>query len=146
MIALALLGACARADREERADKPGMTEGERVTAAQGLSGKDAAVKAEVDRKLSSDTLTGSQRVSVEAHDGVVTLSGRVDQEPQRGKAEELAQQVDGVERVDNRIAVGAGPAAPPAGNVGGAVNAPPAGAPNAPPAGAAPAEGAAGGR
>lgn len=65
-----------------------------------LPRRDIQIKEEVLKALRWDT-----RISVEVRDGVVTLSGTVDSYAVRLLAQEAAQFVDGVFRIDNRIEV-----------------------------------------
>jgi len=66
-----------------------------------------ALAAQVEQKL--DAETGTVAVDVEADGTVVTLSGRVDNGLQKAKAEQLAGEVEGVERVENEIVIALGP-------------------------------------
>lgn len=64
---------------------------------------DQALAREVDDRLDQDTVTGMQTFVVTAHDGVVTLQGIVARDAIRFRAEAIAREVPGVERVENRI-------------------------------------------
>jgi hypothetical protein len=66
---------------------------------------DATIEAEVERKLGSDQETSAARIDVRATDGVVTLSGEVLEKDQSARAEDLAEDVEGVERVENHIVI-----------------------------------------
>lgn len=52
-----------------------------------------------------DDLTRLPRVSVATHDGIVTLSGAVLTDAEKGLAEELASEIPGVRGIDNTINV-----------------------------------------
>jgi len=67
---------------------------------------DRQLSTRVKQALSKDTQLRSTDVDVEANHGRVTLSGRVEQDSQRRKAEQLARKVKGVKKVENRIEVG----------------------------------------
>lgn len=70
------------------------------------SAEDSELVSQVREKLQGeDALAG---VGVQVRDGAVTLTGRVPSDADRRRAEDLASDVDGVERVDNRIQVAAG--------------------------------------
>ena len=85
-----------------------MTEGERVAAARG-AGADAAIESEVERKLGADQKTSALEIEVKTTDGVVTLSGKVSNEAEKEKAEQLAEDVEGVKRVDNNLVIASVP-------------------------------------
>jgi hyperosmotically inducible protein len=67
---------------------------------------DTAITASVKSQLATDielaTITG---IEVNTTNGVVTLSGQVSTDAEKRRAEEIAQNVDGVVRVTNSIAV-----------------------------------------
>lgn len=70
---------------------------------------DATIVAEVRDKLRGSGTPEANAIDVRANDGVVTLTGRVSSEDVKENAEELANDVDGVERVENRIVVAQAP-------------------------------------
>jgi BON domain len=72
---------------------------------------DAKVTAEIQSKFSQDSTLGSKQLSVEADNGVVTLSGSVDNDAQRQTAGQQAASVNGVKTVINNLQVAT--AAPP---------------------------------
>lgn len=72
---------------------------------------DAKVTAEIQSKFSQDSTLGSKQLSVEADNGVVTISGSVDNDAQRQTAGQQAATVNGVKTVINNLQVAA--AAPP---------------------------------
>lgn len=59
----------------------------------------------VKAKISAEPALATQTVNVSAKDGVVTLTGNVNTEPNKAKAEELAKSVDGVKSVTNSLMV-----------------------------------------
>ena len=66
---------------------------------------DAAVTASVKGKyLVDDTLKGLQ-ISVDTNQGVVTLTGSVQNEAAKALATQIAQGVEGVVRVDNQLTI-----------------------------------------
>jgi BON domain len=81
---------------------------------------DAKISSEVQGKFSQDSGLSSKQLTVQAHDGVVTLGGTVDNDAQREAASRQAASVDGVRTVVNNLLVGNGAtavaaaAAPPA--------------------------------
>ena len=66
---------------------------------------DAAITTKVKAKLLGDSLTEGLKVDVDTYRGVVQLSGFVDNEHQRVRADELAQSVPGVQMVRNDLIV-----------------------------------------
>ena len=67
---------------------------------------DAAITASVQGKLlTDDKLSNSSRISVDTDQSVVTLRGTVRSIEEKRRAEDLAQQVAGVTRVDNNISI-----------------------------------------
>jgi hyperosmotically inducible protein len=66
---------------------------------------DTAITTKVKSKLAADSETSAMKISVETKDGVVTLSGAVDKDTEKNKAEQLARNTDGVKRVANNIKV-----------------------------------------
>jgi osmotically-inducible protein OsmY len=73
----------------------------------GIDGRaDSDTEAAVLAALTDDDQLHASLVDVEARDGTVTLSGLVELEWQRDKAERVALEVGGVSRVVNRLRVG----------------------------------------
>ena len=66
---------------------------------------DAAITAKVKAALIGDPRTKARQVNVETRDGVVQLSGFVDNSEAKSTAEELARNVDNVKSVDNQLGV-----------------------------------------
>jgi osmotically-inducible protein OsmY len=57
-------------------------------------------------KIADDSEIGGQPIQVDAHNGVVVLTGKVSSDKFRAKAEKIAKKVKGVTGVDNKINVG----------------------------------------
>jgi len=75
--------------------------------------KDSQVTSEVQTKLRSDNNIPADAITVDAKNGVVTLSGTVADETQRQIAANDASQVDGVRTVVNNLVVGPAAAGEP---------------------------------
>jgi hypothetical protein len=78
---------------------------------------DGKISSEVQGRFGQDSGLASKQLTVQAHDGVVTLAGMVDNDAQREAASRQAASVDGVRTVVNNLLVGNGApvaAAPPA--------------------------------
>lgn len=67
---------------------------------------DATITSAVRARLAGDPELSPYRIGVSARDGVVTLTGRVEREAQRERAERLAGGIEGVKEVRNLIRVG----------------------------------------
>jgi hyperosmotically inducible protein len=67
---------------------------------------DASITAKVKSALAADATTNPLRVDVDTQEGVVRLSGTVEDPANRRRAEEVARNVEGVRRVVNDIQVG----------------------------------------
>jgi hyperosmotically inducible protein len=66
---------------------------------------DAAITMKVKTALAGDPRTKAHQVNVETREGVVQLSGFVDNSEAKSTAEELARAVDNVKSVDNELSV-----------------------------------------
>jgi hyperosmotically inducible periplasmic protein len=73
------------------------------TAGQNVD--DAALTTAVKTKLAADKLSSLTRVDVDTNNGTVSLNGVVESSDQKARAQELASQVNGVNRVINNIQV-----------------------------------------
>lgn len=71
---------------------------------------DAKITSDVQAKFSQDSGLSSKQLSVQAANGVVTLSGAVDNDAQRNAASQQAASVPGVKTVVNNLQVGPAPA------------------------------------
>jgi osmotically-inducible protein OsmY len=56
-------------------------------------------------KIADDSEIGGQAIQVDAHNGVVVLTGKVTNDKFRAKAEKIAKKVKGVTGVDNKLAI-----------------------------------------
>ena len=56
-------------------------------------------------KLADDADVGGQQIDVDAHQGAVTLKGKVRSDKQKSKAEKLAKKVKGVTSVINQLVI-----------------------------------------
>ncbi len=74
-------------------------------AQKGVKG-DGEIHDQVLIKLAGDQEVKGTGIDVEVKDGVVTLTGKVETDKIRSKAEKLAKKVKGVKSVDNKLAVG----------------------------------------
>jgi hyperosmotically inducible periplasmic protein len=72
---------------------------------------DAAITTSVKAKMAADPTVPMTKISVDTKDGVVTLTGEVDNDAAKQKAESIAKGVEGVKSVKNQLTVK--PAAPP---------------------------------
>jgi len=66
---------------------------------------DAATTSEIKAKLLADDIVPSRNVKVETTDGVVQLSGHVDNQAQSDRAESIAKAIEGVKSVKNDLTV-----------------------------------------
>jgi hyperosmotically inducible periplasmic protein len=73
------------------------------TAGQNVD--DATLTTSVKSKLAADKLSSLTRVDVDTNNGTVSLNGVVESSDQKARAQELASQVNGVNRVINNIQV-----------------------------------------
>lgn len=76
---------------------------QRRTAGEYLD--DQTINARVKTSLFGDEIVRGRSVSTTTYEGVVQLSGFVDSQTERDRAEELAWQVDGVREVINNIEI-----------------------------------------
>jgi hypothetical protein len=77
-----------------------------TTTAPAPSGTDdLTVQSSVDKKLADDTTLGTLGIIATVVEGKVTLTGTVNSEDLKSRAERLVKAVKGVKRVDNQIIV-----------------------------------------
>jgi osmotically-inducible protein OsmY len=83
-----------------------------VTGCQSLTGQstgeyvdDRTISTSVKAKLVADKAANLTRVDVDTTNRVVMLSGVVESSEQKNRAEQLAMQVNGVKKVENRLQV-----------------------------------------
>jgi osmotically-inducible protein OsmY len=77
----------------------------RDKAADAMPGTDPAITTTIQARFFGDEAIKARDVEVDTDEGVVTLSGTVESEAERARAVQLAQQVEGVTRVENEISV-----------------------------------------
>lgn len=75
------------------------------TSSVGGYAGDAATTSEIKAKLLADDIVPSRKVKVETTDGVVQLSGTVENQAQSERAEGIAKAIDGVKSVKNDLTV-----------------------------------------
>jgi hypothetical protein len=109
-VAALLLAACNPTDRQDAA-KSAKDAGGKVADATRSAGQsvmkatdDAAVTAKVKGSLIADEQIKSLKIDVDTKDGQVTLAGRVANDAQKARAEQLAMNVEGVKGVRNELA------------------------------------------
>jgi hypothetical protein len=73
---------------------------------------DAKISSDIQSKFGQDSGLFSKQLNVQSQNGVVTLSGNVDNDAQRDAAARQASSVSGVKEVVNNLQVGSAPAAP----------------------------------
>jgi len=56
-------------------------------------------------KIADDSEIGGQPIQVDAHNGVVVLTGKVSTEKLKAKAEKVAKKVKGVTGVENKLVI-----------------------------------------
>jgi len=66
---------------------------------------DATVTSNVKAKLAADSTLAGSTINVDTKDGVVTLSGTVNTDADKAKAEQLAKSAEGVKSVTNNLTV-----------------------------------------
>jgi hyperosmotically inducible protein len=98
-----LLGGCNR-DSDSTAPRTGGTADTGRAVAQAAD--DTGITAKVKTALIAESQLNSKSIGVDTQNGVVTLSGTVPERAQIDRAAQVAQAVEGVKRVDNRLTVG----------------------------------------
>ena len=66
---------------------------------------DDVIVDQVKVKIADDSEIGGQAIQVDAHNGVVVLTGKVTNDKFRSKAEKVAKKVKGVSAVDNKLVI-----------------------------------------
>jgi hyperosmotically inducible protein len=69
---------------------------------------DAGITASVKAKLADDPMVKARNIDVDVNQGVVTLTGKVQTEAERMRAEQIAQSASGVKSVTNNLEVAVG--------------------------------------
>jgi osmotically-inducible protein OsmY len=119
LAALVLLAACSTTQQDHTitidTGKPfgGVT----IPPQAEASFKDGLLIAAIKAKLAADDFDSATRVHVSVHDGVATLTGAARSAAQRAKDAQLAGQVKGVTRVEDRLGVSPSRDAKDAGDV-----------------------------
>ena len=91
----AAVAACSSNDEQNDMERAGANAGRVVD--------DSVITGKVKAALVADTTTKAHQISVETFQGVVQLSGFVDNAEARSRAGQLAKQVDGVKNVKNDL-------------------------------------------
>ncbi len=87
----------------------GATAGDKVATdprSVGTQTDDTTINAKVKLALLKDPVTKARKIEVDTVNGVVTLTGMVETEAERRRAEEVARRVAGVRAVRNNLMVG----------------------------------------
>jgi hyperosmotically inducible periplasmic protein len=78
----------------------------KTTTSPGRQVDDAAIKTSVKAKMAADVrLSTLTNIEVNSTNGVVTLSGQVENESDRAQAMRVARSVDGVVKVNNELQI-----------------------------------------
>lgn len=78
----------------------------KTTSSPGRQIDDAAIKTAVKAKMAADVrLSTLTNIEVNSTNGVVTLSGQVENESDRAQAVRVARSVDGVVKVNNELQI-----------------------------------------
>jgi len=77
-----------------------------AVAAEKAPVNDDVIYDNVRRRLASDQVVKGGALMVDVKDGVVTLSGMVEQEKQKDRATKLTKKVSGVKSVNNELQIG----------------------------------------
>jgi len=72
----------------------------------GQSVDDSVITTKVKSKLAADGDINPFNIDVDTRNGIVTLTGRVNNTTEKKEAEQIAIGTDGVQKVENRLAVG----------------------------------------
>ncbi|MEP6607846.1 MAG: BON domain-containing protein [Burkholderiaceae bacterium] len=97
-VAVIALGACTRSERQEV-----RTEAKQATNAAASTIDNAALTTKVKSALLADSQVKGTQINVDSSAGVVKLTGTVDTPAQVTRAVEVANGVQGVQRVENNL-------------------------------------------
>ncbi len=106
---LGVLAACSPSERQQAGDdarqaaNTARSETSKAVAGAERAMDDAAVTARVKSVLLADAQVKGTKIDVDTKAGVVTLQGNVSSPSEKSRAEQLAQQVDGVKEVHNNL-------------------------------------------
>jgi osmotically-inducible protein OsmY len=96
--------------KTEQATQKGLDKaGEKMESAASsvsLAMTDAAITTSINTALAKDAQLSALRIDVDTQDGKVNLSGKAPDETSKTRATTLAQGVEGVKSVENRLVVG----------------------------------------
>ena len=112
LLAAGALSACDRGE-QSRAGEPSAA-GEQSGTTQkkmdqaGAAMDDAAISTKVRAAIVAERDLSVFKIDVDTKQGVVMLTGTVDSEAQRTRAEDVARSVQGVQSVDNQLTVASG--------------------------------------
>ena len=101
-LAALVLAACDSTPRVDNSANPDATTAANTAA---RPRNDALITTEIQSKYFASPAVKAHRIDVDTNDGVVTLSGTVERDEERGAAEQIARGVNGVSRVDNRLTI-----------------------------------------
>jgi hyperosmotically inducible protein len=101
--AVLLITGCGGSENENAANRNAGANAN--AAAKGDGPSDARLTLEVKLALIADGRTSGFATDVDARDGIVTLSGKVDTEQAKTAADEVAKKIDGVKSVNNQLQV-----------------------------------------
>jgi len=106
---IALLAACSPSERQQasndarQATNTARNEVSNAASNAGRAVDDASLTARVKSVLLADNQVKGTKINVDTSNGVVTLGGNVESAREKARAEQLAQQVDGVKQVRNNL-------------------------------------------
>jgi osmotically-inducible protein OsmY len=104
-----LAAACSPSERQQasndtrQATNTASNEMSKAASGAARAVDDASVTARVKSVLLADAQVKGTKINVDTSNGVVTLGGSVDSASEKARAEQLAQQVDGVKQVHNNL-------------------------------------------
>ncbi|HXE81410.1 MAG TPA: BON domain-containing protein [Vicinamibacterales bacterium] len=110
--------------RDEEHARTGMPTGAARTAERGIqqagrTASNAWITTKIQAKYFADPIVKGRAIDVSTNNGVVTLTGEVENDPERQRALQLARETEGVKRVEDRLQI-ADPVSPPAETTGAA--------------------------
>jgi len=109
LVVLGVLAACSPSERQQasndarQAANTARSETSKAAAGAERVMDDAALTARVKSVLLADAQVKGTKIDVDTTNGVVTLQGNVSSPSEKSRAEQLAQQVDGVKEVRNNL-------------------------------------------
>ena len=98
--------ACDRADNANNANRPANANANaNANAARDTGRNDSWITAKVKLAMLADSRVSGFATDVDTNGGVVTLSGKVDEQVNKSAAEEVARGIEGVKSVNNQLQV-----------------------------------------